>query len=162
MKFSNSIIANVSEEALWRAWSDVPSWSRWDTELMEAGLEGPFAVGTIGRMRAKKRGVWFKFRIVEISRNKGYACLVPLPGGQLRFDRTFERMEYGTLRITHDLIFTGPLGWFYALLIGWRTNRLYPELLRKFVAVIRTKEHEQEQEPVEKPQGSSYSSHWAQ
>ncbi|CAM3760517.1 polyketide cyclase [Cohnella lubricantis] len=142
MKFSNSIVADVSEEALWRAWSDVPSWPRWDTELAEAGLEGPFVTGTIGKMKAKKGRVWSKFRIIEIHRDKGYSCVVPLPGGQLRFDRTFERMEYGTLRVTHDLIFTGGLGWLYALLIGWRTNRIYPQLLRLFVELVREKERE--------------------
>lgn len=140
MKYSNSIVANVSEDALWRAWSDIPSWPRWDTELAEAVLEGPFAIGTIGKMKAKKGGVWSKFRIIEINRDKGYSCVVPLPGGQLRFDRTFERMEFGTLRITHDLIFTGGLGWLYALLIGRGTNRIYPKLLNLFIDVVREKE----------------------
>lgn len=144
MKFSNSIVANLSETALWSAWSDVPSWPRWDTELAEARLEGPFSVGTIGRMRAKRGGVWSKFRIVQIDRDKGYFCVVGMPGGQLRFNRTFERMEFGTLCITHDLIFTGALGWLYALLIGRRTNRLYPEMLRRFVSIVREKELEAE------------------
>ncbi|MBB6735588.1 hypothetical protein [Cohnella zeiphila] len=142
MKFSNGIVANVSEEALWLAWSDVPSWPRWDTELIEAALEGPFAAGTAGKMRSKKGGVWSAFRIVEVRRDKGYSCIVPMPGGELRFDRTFERIGPGMLRITHDLIFGGALGWLYAWLVGRPTNRIYPELLRLFVEVVREKEQE--------------------
>lgn len=140
MRYSNSIVADVSVEALWDAWSDVPSWPRWDTELAEAHLEGPFAVGTLGKMRAKKGNVWSKFRIVEIRRDRGYSCIVPMPGGELRFDRTFTRREDGSLRITHDLVFSGALGWLYALLIGRRTNKIYPELLRLFLDVVREKE----------------------
>lgn len=140
MRYSNSIVADVSEEALWRAWSDVPSWPRWDTELAEAVLEGPFAAGTTGKMRSKKGSGWAKFQIVDIRPDKGYSCIVPMPGGELRFDRTFERLGSGTLRITHDLVFSGALGWLYALLIGRPTNKIYPQLLRLFVEVVREKE----------------------
>lgn len=140
MKYANSTIADVSVEALWSAWADVPSWPRWDTELAEASLEGPFAVGTHGKMRSKRGNTWTKFQIVGIDRAKGYSCVVPMPGGQLRFNRTYERLETGVLRITHELDFTGALGWLYALLIGRPTKRIYPQLLRTFVELVRERE----------------------
>lgn len=140
LKFINSTIANVSMEALWQAWEDVSSWPEWDREIVEARLKGSFSVGTYGQMKSAKGGTWSKFQIVSIDRAKGYTCIVPLPGGRLTFNRTFEKLDAGTLRIKHELDFTGPLGWLYAFLIGRPTNKIYPEMLRTFVELVRERQ----------------------
>ncbi|RUS48891.1 hypothetical protein [Cohnella sp. AR92] len=140
MKFINSTIAEVSTEALWQAWADVPSWPQWDREIVEAKLEGPFAVGVSGGMKSAKGGVWSKFRIVGIDKAKGYSCIVPLPGGRLTFNRSFEKLNTGALRITHELDFTGLLGWLYAFIIGRPTNKIYPEMLQTFVELVQERD----------------------
>jgi Polyketide cyclase / dehydrase and lipid transport len=40
-------------DQIWRIWSDVANWPRWDGELEWAKLNGPFEAGVVGAMKPK-------------------------------------------------------------------------------------------------------------
>lgn len=140
MKFTTKANVFASKRALWEAWADVPAWPQWDTELEEAVLDGAFAVGAEGRMKAKKGGRWTGFRIAGIEPARGYTCVVPLPGARLEFRRTFRETEGNGLEIAHVLDFRGPLGWLYGLTLGRKTHRAYPQLMKGFVEQVMARE----------------------
>ncbi len=44
-------ITTASPEAIWALWENVPGWIQWDEGLEAIQLDGPFAVGTPGKIR---------------------------------------------------------------------------------------------------------------
>lgn len=43
-----SIVSRATREAIWRLWTDVARWGRWDDAIEMSDLEGSFAVGAGG------------------------------------------------------------------------------------------------------------------
>ena len=45
-EYEHSIETEASPEAIYRLYSDVATWPRWDEGIAEVTLDGPFAAGT--------------------------------------------------------------------------------------------------------------------
>jgi uncharacterized protein YndB with AHSA1/START domain len=50
--FEHSLEAPVPRERVWSLWTDIESWSRWNPGVVRAELDGPFAEGATGSVRA--------------------------------------------------------------------------------------------------------------
>jgi hypothetical protein len=63
--FSHTLDTPATPEAIWRIWTDVPNWHRWDDGLKTVTLDGPFAIGTSG-MLIPDKGPKSRFTITEL------------------------------------------------------------------------------------------------
>lgn len=130
--FSHVSVARAQPEAVWRLWTEVDTWPRWDTELESARLDGPFVVGAKGALKGKGAPE-ASFEVVAFEplvRNQ-ISTALPL-GGQLVIERTLER-DGQTTRFTHDVRFRGFGGWLLSPFFGPRYREALPEVMARIV-----------------------------
>jgi hypothetical protein len=127
MRFEHTEMTSVPPARIWELWADVPSWSRWDTELPDSRLDGPFALGTTGVL-TPKAGPQSRFRIAELVPNESYAFTITLPLCTLTVRRFFTSSEDATA-FTHQVSFNGPLRHLFGALLGRRYQRVLPVVM---------------------------------
>jgi hypothetical protein len=114
--FSFTIDVNNSLDKVWQTLIDVQSWHIWDTELIDAQLDGNFAVGTKGVLKPKT-GPQLKFYISEIIPHQSYTFNILMPAGELVIKRSL-RQENKAVHFTDDIAFTGFLKLLFGLMLG--------------------------------------------
>jgi hypothetical protein len=135
--FSFTVSINNSLEKVWESLIDVPTWHLWDTELIEAKLEGDFKIGTKGTMIPKK-GPNLKFYISEMTLKKSYTINTIMPVGELVIKRNLNNAE-GKIEFTDDIEFTGFLKSIFGLMLGGQFREVLPEVLDKFKIIAESK-----------------------
>jgi hypothetical protein len=135
--FSFTVTVNSNINKLWETLIDVPTWHLWDTELIEARLDGNFKLGAKGTMIPKK-GPKLKFYISEITNQKSYTINIVMPVGELVIRRNL--VENGNqTEFTDDIQFRGFLKSIFGLMLGSQFRKVLPEVLEKFKNIVESK-----------------------
>src|SRR5213593_3697558 len=124
---------SAEAEAVWRLWSDPPSWSRWDEDLEEVTLDGSFAVGSTGTLKPKGMDA-LAYELTRVEPGAGYSDETALPGAVLRFDHDLVQ-EDGGLKIVQRVTMEGPAANEYFGQLGTGIVLDVPEALRKLAAL---------------------------
>ena len=129
--------AAASATAVWkRCYADASAWSKWNPEIREASLEGPFEVGTVANVRFRT-GARLRFTLVEVERERVFTDEARLPGARLGHRHVIEPSGDG-VRLINRLYLDGPLARLYALLVGRRARRALPEMQRLIAELARS------------------------
>ncbi|MDP1609104.1 MAG: SRPBCC family protein [Chlamydiales bacterium] len=99
--------------AIWDLWVDVPSWPKWDHELEWCSLDGPFKVGTTGKLKPKG---WLAstFRLISVEEGKAHSDRTEMPFTKIIFNHSLSPCENGEVTIVHQVEVCGllaPLLW---------------------------------------------------
>ncbi|MGL5892426.1 MAG: SRPBCC family protein [Bacteroidia bacterium] len=135
--FSFTIPVNTTTANIWQTLIDVENWHQWDTELIEASLEGYFAVGAKGTLKPKK-GPKLKFYISEIIPNQSYTFNTIMPVGELVIKRSISEKN-NELHFTDDIAFTGALKYVFGLMLGGQFRKVLPEVMNNFKKIAESK-----------------------
>ena len=135
--FSFTIAINATEEKVWQTLIDVQNWHQWDTEIIEASLEGDFTVGAKGTMKPKT-GPNLKFYISEIIPHQSYTFNTIMPVGELVIKRSLTK-ESKIIHFTDDIAFTGFLKLVFGLMLGGQFRKVLPEVMDKFKNLAESK-----------------------
>ena len=135
--FSFTISVNNTIEKVWEVLTDVQSWHKWDTEILEAKLDGDFVVGAKGTM-TPKTGPKLKFYISEIETNKSYTFNTVMPVGELVIERTLNLVKK-EVEFTDDIKFTGFLKFVFGLMLGGQFRKVLPDVMQKFKNLAESK-----------------------
>jgi hypothetical protein len=106
--FEHSEETNAKSSDVWRLYSDVSTWPRWDHGVEWVKLEGAFTQGTRGRMKPlgnEPVGI----QLTEVVENERFIDETALPQAVMRFEHTLKRSRDGRTRITHRVVIDGPL-----------------------------------------------------
>jgi len=122
-----SVKVQASPEKVFSIYRKVSEWPLWDPELLEAGLEGPFAAGSTGVLRPK-RGPAVRFRLVQVSAPYAFVSESALPFCAMRVEHYIEECE-GGCEIVHRVTFSGPLGFLFRRILG-------PSVVRGFAPAL--------------------------
>src|ERR1700681_1183054 len=85
----------ASKESVWKLWSDVPNWPKWDDGLEWCRLDGPFAVGTKGELKPEGAPK-VRFEITDVRQLESYSDVSFLPLTRLIFTHTLEMLPNQT------------------------------------------------------------------
>ena len=83
-RFSQTLETSASPETIWTIWTNVQAWPTWDTELEYAKLEyakleGPFALGAKGKLKAKgNQEAEFVITTLEPGRSYTLSTILPM------------------------------------------------------------------------------------
>lgn len=105
--------AKASSEQVWAIWTDVTSWPKWDHELEWSMLEGPFKVGTTGKLKPKG---WpaSKFQLTSVIEGQSHSDKTRMPLTDVVFNHTVKPCGDSQVCITHQVTVSGllaPLLW---------------------------------------------------
>ncbi|MBZ4417195.1 SRPBCC family protein [Myxococcus sp. RHSTA-1-4] len=110
--FEHSEETKAKSSDVWRLYSDVSTWPRWDHGVEWVKLEGPFTQGTRGRMKPLG-GEPVGIHLTEAVENERFSDETTLPQAVMRFEHTLTRGRGGKTRITHRVVIDGPLAELY-------------------------------------------------
>jgi len=127
MKFRHTLKTSAPPEKIWAIWTDVHQWTEWDTELLDARLQGEFVLGAVGEL-TPKTGQVSKFRISQLIPSESYTFTISLPLSSLNVRRYLSRESEGTC-FTHEVSFDGGLAFVFGLLLGERFKAVLPSVM---------------------------------
>jgi Polyketide cyclase / dehydrase and lipid transport len=105
--FQHVVETPAKPEALWRLYSDVSTWPRWDHAVEVVTLDGPFAEGTTGALKLHGRDP-LPFRLTEVDHELGFVDETAIPGGLVRFRHRIAPLDGGRVRLTHAVEIEAP------------------------------------------------------
>lgn len=127
--FMHTVRTRAQPRAVWRLWTEVAGWPRWDTELEWARLDTPFVPGG-GGMLKPRGGPAARFTLTVVQARQAYTMRTPLPGGALIIERFQMRGAF-----THRVRFEGVLGGVFAEMMGPGFRRALPQAMQRLSAL---------------------------
>ena len=109
--------SSAPPSAFFARWADVATWPEWNSDTEWVRLDGPFATGSTGVLKPTG-GPKVKFVIDSLVPGREFVDVSLLAGARLTFRHLVEeRPEEGT-RVKVAVTMSGPLGWFWNLVLG--------------------------------------------
>jgi hypothetical protein len=128
MKIEETIDIDAAPEVIFRIWSEVEHWNKWDPDTKESSLHGPFAVGSRGRIvPAKGRGV--SMQITECTPNRSFTVEASVPLFRMQFVHELIPKTNGT-RVVHRVLFSGALTFLLGRVVGAQVRKGLPRTMK--------------------------------
>jgi Polyketide cyclase / dehydrase and lipid transport len=105
--YSHQLQTSASPAVLWRLYSDVSTWPRWDDAFDAVTLDGPFEAGSRGTLTVRGQEP-VAFTIVEVVPERGFVDETDIPGGVIRFRHRIEPVDGSGVRLTHEVEIEAP------------------------------------------------------
>jgi len=129
----HTIATNASKESVWKMWADVENWPKWDKGVEWCRMDGEFKVGSTYTLKPVG-GPEAKAQITDCQPLKRFADITNLPLAKMEFVHELAEETDG-LHVTHRVTISGPLGFFFAQVIGKDTARDLPETIARLISV---------------------------
>ena len=117
---------------VWERWVDVSTWPEDDPDTKAATLEAAPAVGVRGRV-VPKGGPSSTIVITRCDPLQAFYLRTPLPLATMSFEHDLETLDTGMVRMTHRLVFSGPMRGVFRRLIGTRIAAGFPQVMQSIV-----------------------------
>ena len=135
--FNFTTPVNTTKAKVWQTLIDVQNWYQWDTEIIEANLEGIFEKGAKGTMKPRT-GPKLKFYISELIPNQSYTINTIMPIGELVIKRSLTETN-NEIHFTDDIAFKGLLKYIFGLMLGGQFRKVLPEVMNNFKRIAESK-----------------------
>lgn len=114
--------STATKEEIWAIYLDVVGWKNWDSELAFSQLDGPFVVGSTGKLKPRK-GPLTHFTVTEVSVNQSFESVAVMPHRLLPLVRLAVKHQLtslpdGNTQILHCAQVSGVFGPLAARLMG--------------------------------------------
>src|SRR2546421_12987486 len=133
-EYEHTAETTAAPEALWRHWSDMAAWPRWNDGIASIEIDGPFAVGTTFTMTPPGDDP-VRMRLVEIV--PGVLFTDEMDAGDFVV-RTVHRLDPaapGTTRVTYRTEITGGAADQVGPQLGPAITADFPDVVAKLVAL---------------------------
>lgn len=124
MQVEHRINVAAPPELIFRIYEDVPGWRTWDPDTESATLEGPFAVGSRGKL-TPTRGSTVPMRVTDVVRDRSFTVECRIPLFRMVFEH--ELVPLGsTTEVVHRVLFSGALSPLLGRMIARQLNSGLP------------------------------------
>lgn len=114
---SHTIVTKeASKEQMWKLFSDVNNWHKWDKGIDYAKMEGKFEKGNFFELKPKGSGK-VNIELFETVENHKFTDLTKFPFAKMYGEHTFEETSEG-LKITTTMKVEGPLGFLWRKIVA--------------------------------------------
>ena len=131
--FEHTEATKAPPERLWQRYSDRASWPEWDHGIKSVTLDGPFAVGSTGKVKPKG-GLATKYEVLEVTEGRSFTDVSFLPLARMRFSHKIEPTPTAA-DITHRVTISGPLAPLFSRVIGKKVAAEIPAAMRGWGSV---------------------------
>jgi len=130
--------ASASPERVWRIWSDVGTWPRWNPDVLSIELEGPFVSGARGKMTTKAGGT-HQIMLRNVQPGRSFELeTAPIPLGRFQFACEVRPASGGASTISQSISIGGPLGPLYSAMMASRIAASFEPILKGLKAAAET------------------------
>lgn len=128
----HSIEATGSPEAIWRVWTDVPSWGDWNPDIERIELDGPFAAGSTIAMTPRGQEP-VVLVIAEAAEPERFIDEADLGEVVVRTVHHAEQLEGDRVRVTYRMEISGSASDTLGAELGPTISSDFPEVLAALV-----------------------------
>jgi uncharacterized protein YndB with AHSA1/START domain len=134
--YEHSIDTSAAPEAIWRLWSDVEHWGRWNRDIEQIEISGPFAVGAEITMTPAGQDP-VQLRIAELTEGEQFIDEANVEGLTLRTTHRLDHLDSADTRVVYRMEITGPTADQLGPQIGPAITADWPETMAALVAQAR-------------------------
>jgi len=134
----HSIETTAAPEGIWKIWSDVDGWPRWNADLDRVELVGPFAEGSAITMFPRADDP-IELTIAEAEEPEGFVDQADLGPVVVRTTHRVERLGDDRSRIVYRMEITGPEADTLGPQIGPQITADFPDVLAKLASVAESR-----------------------
>ena len=134
--------AKSNSECVWDIWTDVGSWPTWDHELEWSNLNGPFKIGTKGKLKPKG---WpaSEFCIISVEEGKSHSDKTVMPLTKIIFNHELKQLDNNTTYIRHHVTVSGLLAPLLWLTMRRTLKKGLPKAVQALARLAESKMEEQ-------------------
>lgn len=137
MQVEHRITVRASADIIYRIYEDVANWQTWDPDTRQAVLEGPFQVGSRGRLTPTK-GRAVPMELITVERNRCFTVESRIPLFRMVFEHELRHLGDAT-EVTHRVMFSGLLSWLLGPMLARQLNTGLPVTLGKLKALAEAR-----------------------
>jgi hypothetical protein len=130
----HSIETTAAPETIWKLWSDVDEWPRWNADLERAELNGPFAEGSAITMFPREDDP-IELTIAEADEPRVFVDQAELGPVVVRTAHRVERIDDDRSRIVYRMEISGSAAETLGPQIGPEITADFPDVLAKLAVV---------------------------
>jgi hypothetical protein len=128
-----SIETTAAPAHIWRVFSDVPGWKKWNAGIASIEIHGPFATGTTFSMQPPGEAA-FTSTLTEVRENQGFTDETIIDGTRVVVHHRILPLGAGLARITYSTEITGPA----AAEFGPMVTGDFPQVLRALKTLLES------------------------
>lgn len=136
MHVEHHITINASAHSIYRLYENVTSWHTWDPDTKSASLDGPFEVGSKGKLTPTK-GNTVPIVITKAEPARCFTVESKIPLFRMRFEHELTE-EAGVTKVVHRVTFSGPLRLIIGSILLKQLNSGLPATLMSLKAHAET------------------------
>lgn len=127
-EYGTSVETSAAPDRVWRIWSDMSTWGRWNPNVATMDWTGGFSSGTTGVMNTRA-GQHHNMQLVDVEPGRSFALETSVvPGTRFRFNCRVEPAG-GKTGISQTVTVQGPLGGIMGGILGPQVSKEFGTLL---------------------------------
>jgi hypothetical protein len=131
-EYEHSVETTAAPDVLWRLWSDIEGWPKWNDGIERIEVDGPFAVGTKFTMIPPGQEP-LAMRIVEVVANELFIDEMDAGDFVVRTVHRLERLDTERTRVIYRTEISGPASDDVGPSLGPEITADFPEVLTALV-----------------------------
>jgi hypothetical protein len=127
-EYGTSVDTSASADKVWKIWSDMSTWGRWNPNVTTMDWSGGFASGTTGVMNTPS-GQHHKMTLLDVAPGRSFALETSVvPGTRFRFNCRIDEAS-GKTKVGQWVEVKGPLGPILGGMLGPQVSKEFGTLL---------------------------------
>lgn len=133
MQVEHRITIAATPQTVFRIYEDVQNWHTWDPDTKQAILDGPFRVGSRGRITPPK-GMAVPMLLTQVEPGKYFTAESKIPLFRMLFEHELVPTQGGA-EVIHRVTFSGFLSFLLGPMLSKQLNSGLPVTLRNLKAL---------------------------
>ena len=136
MHIEERIDIQAPPEAIFAVYQDVARWNTWDPDTKSSSLNGPFEVGTKGRL-APTKGQEIGIELTSVVPGRSFTCVGGVPLFRMVFDHELIPSGKATT-VVHRITFSGALSFVLGRIVGAQVRKGLPLTLASLKRLVES------------------------
>ncbi len=137
MQVEHRISVNAPAHVIYRIYQDVANWHTWDPDTKQASLDGPFAVGSRGRLTPSK-GNTVPMVLTQVEPDRCFTVESRIPLFRMLFEHELVAGPQSTT-VVHRAAFSGPLAFIIGRMLARQLDVGLPVTLGRLKALAEAR-----------------------
>jgi Polyketide cyclase / dehydrase and lipid transport len=137
MPVEHRISIGASADAIFRIYADVKNWHTWDPDTKQAWLDGPFEVGSSGKL-TPTQGSTVPMVLTQVEPGRCFTVDCRIPLFRMRFEHELAPLP-GATEVVHRVTFSGLLSFILGPMLSKQLNAGLPVTLSRLKALAEAR-----------------------